>query len=51
MLEKDFANKYQKAYWEIFALTGDPRFMQLFMHEEREREKNHKLSQGIELGR
>lgn len=49
MLEKDFANKYQKAYWEIFALTGDPRFMQLFRQEEREREK--KLSQGIELGR
>lgn len=49
MLEKDFANKYQKAYWKIFALRGDPRFMQLFMQEEREREK--KLSQGIELGR
>lgn len=49
MKEKTFANKYQKAYWEIFALTGDPRFMQLFRQEEREREK--KLSQGIELGR
>lgn len=49
MLEKDFANKYQKAYWEIFALTGDPRFMQLFRQEEREREK--KLSREIELGR
>lgn len=49
MLEKTFANKYQKAYWKIFTLTGDPRFMQLFKQEEREREK--KLSQGIELGR
>ena len=49
MKEKTFANNYQKAYWEIFALTGDPRFMQLFMQEEREREK--KLSQEIELER
>lgn len=49
MKEKTFANKYQKAYWKIFTLTGDPRFMQLFRQEEREREK--KLSQEIELGR
>ena len=51
MKNTNFANKFQEAYWKAFELTGDPRFMQLFMEEERIRQNERTSLIDQELGR
>ena len=51
MKNTNFANKVQEAYWKAFELSGDPRFMQLFMEEERIRQNERTSLIDQELGR
>ena len=51
MKNTNFANKFQEAYWKAFELSGDPRYMQLFMEEERIRQKERTNLMEQELGR
>lgn len=51
MKYKDFASDFQRAYWELFQASGDPRFISLFLMEEAERELKRPKLMEQELGR
>ncbi len=49
MIEKNFADDFQRAYWELFKCSGGIQFMQLFMEAEKLRKsKNKKMELNLE---